>query len=146
VEIDFLKGHHLEARDNWGRSYETKWGKLNLGACIQQGDYGMRGEQGMLEALAFRLFNLAGVESSHTHWVQLRIVDSPEESPADQYRGDFWGLYLAVENLDDNFLEEHGLPDGSCKIDLAGPSWSTLPKALQRTRRRAPLHERPQPD
>jgi len=120
-KIDFLKGHHLEARDNWGQRYDTKWGKLNLGACIQQGDYGMRGEQGMFEALAFRLFNLAGVESSHTHWVQLRIIDSAEESPMDQYQGDFWGLYLAVENLDDNFLEEHGLPDGNLyKIDVAG--------------------------
>jgi hypothetical protein len=76
----------------------VKWGKLNLGACIQQGDYGMRGEQGMFEAVGFRLFNLAGIEASRTHWVHLRIVDQSEESPLDQYSGDFWGLYLAVEN------------------------------------------------
>lgn len=118
-KIDFLKGHNLEARDNWGRRYKTKWGKLNLGACIQQGDYGMRGEQGMFEAVAFRIFNLTGVEASHTHWIQLRIIDEAEENPADQYRGDFWGLYLAVENPDDDFLEEHRLPEGNLyKMDM----------------------------
>lgn len=121
-KIDFNKGHHLEARDNWGQRYHEKWGKLNLGACIQQADYGMRGEQGMLEALTYRLFNLAGVEASHTDWVQLRIVDEPEESPADQYHGDFWGLFLATEELDDTFLKEHGLPEGNLyKIDFGGP-------------------------
>jgi hypothetical protein len=112
-KIDFNKGHHLEARDNYQRKYETKWGKLNLGACIQQGDYGMRGEQGMFEAAAFRLFNLAGVDAPHTHWIQLRIVDGEEESPKNQYQGDFWGLYLATEEVDEDFLEEHGLPEGN---------------------------------
>ena len=128
-KIDFLKGHHLEARDNWGRKYPKKWGKLNLGACIQQADYGMRGEQGMLDAVSFRLFNLAGVEASQTHWVQLRIVDGAVENPHDQYRGDFWGLYLAVENVDDEFLEAHDLPDGNLyKMDLRGPEAKHLAK------------------
>lgn len=112
-KIDFNKGHHLEVRDNYQRKYETKWGKLNLGACIQQGDYGMRGEQGMFEAVGFRLFNLVGVEAPHTHWIQLRIVDGVEESPKNQYLGDFWGLYLATEEVDEDFLEEHGLPEGN---------------------------------
>ena len=121
-KIDFLKGHHLEARDNWGRKYPKKWGKLNLGACIQQADYGMRGEQGMFDAVSFRLFTLAGVEASHTHWIQLRIVDGPEENPDDQYQGDFWGLYLAVENVDDEFLEAREMEDGNLyKMDLDGP-------------------------
>jgi hypothetical protein len=112
-KIDFNKGHHLEARDSYQRKYETKWGKLNLGACIQQGDYDMRGEQGMFEAAAYRLFNLAGVDAPHTHWIQLRIVDGAEENPDNQYLGDFWGLYLATEEVDDDFLEEHGLPEGN---------------------------------
>lgn len=112
-KIDFNKGHNFEAKDDYQRKYETKWGKLNLGACIQQGSYGMRGEHGMIEAVAFRLFNLAGVESPRTHWIQLRIVDGAEENPGDQYAGDFWGLYLATEEVDDEFLEEHHLPDGN---------------------------------
>jgi len=128
-KFDFNKGHHLEARDNYGRRYKTKWEQLNLSACIQQGDFQMRGEHGMLEAVSFRLFNLAGVEASHTHWLQLRIVDGVEESPANQYQGDFWGLYLAMENPDGDFLEEHGLPDGNLyKIDFGGPKPANLMK------------------
>jgi CotH kinase protein len=112
-KFNFLTGHRFAARDDYGRPYQTKWDKLNLGACIQQGDYQMRGEQGMFEAVGFRLFNLAGLEAPRTHWVHLRIIDQAEESPADQDRGDFWGLYLAVENVDQHFLKEHDLPAGN---------------------------------
>jgi CotH kinase protein len=112
-KFNFLPGHRFAARDDYGNRYRTKWDKLNLGACIQQGDYGMRGEQGMFEAVGFRLFNLAGIEAPETHWVHLRIIDQPEENPADQYAGDFWGLYLAVENEDHYFLKEHDLPAGN---------------------------------
>jgi hypothetical protein len=121
-KFNFLPGHRLEARDNFGRPYETKWDKLNLGACIQQADTGLRGEQGMLEAVGFRLFNMAGVEAPNTHWVHFRIIDGPEESPRDQYSGDFWGLYLATENLDGHFLKEHNLPKGNLyKMEFFAP-------------------------
>lgn len=112
-KIDFNRGHYLAARDNYGRPYATRWAKLNLRSCIQQGDYGERGEEGMFEAVGFKLFNLAGVEAPQTHFVQFRIIDEAAESPADQYRGDFWGLYLAIENEDGQFLKEHRLPDGN---------------------------------
>ena len=112
-KIDFTSGHPLSAGDNYGEPYRAKWGKLNLRSCIQQGDYGQRGEQGMFEAVGFKLFNLAGVEAPNTHWVHLRIIGDATENPADQYRGDFWGLYLAIENEDGRFLKEHKLPDGN---------------------------------
>lgn len=113
-KFDFNRGHDFEPRDNFGRPYSVGWTKLNLGACIQQGDYQHRGEQGMFESAGFRLFNLAGVEAPKTHFVQFRIIDDALESdPASQYQGDFWGLYLAVEQEDGRFLDEHGLPDGN---------------------------------
>jgi hypothetical protein len=121
-KFNFLPGHRFRARDNYGQRYKTKWDKLNLGACIQQADSRLRGEQGMLEAVGFRLFNLAGVEAPHTHWVHLRIIDASEENPADQYAGDFWGLYLATENIDEHFLKEHDLPAGNLyKIEFWRP-------------------------
>jgi hypothetical protein len=113
LKFNFLPGHRFEARDHYGRAYNAKWDKLNLGACIQQGDYGMRGEAGMFEAVGFRLFNLAGIEAPHTHWVHLRIITDAKENPADQYSGDFWGLYLATENVDEHFLKEHQLGRGN---------------------------------
>lgn len=112
-KVDFNKGHLFQAKDDYGEPYKTKWSKLNLRPCIQQGDYGRRGEQGMYESVGFRLFNLAGVEAPRTHWISWRIVDEPVENPPSQYHGDFWGLYLAIENEDRHFLTEHGLPDGN---------------------------------
>lgn len=113
-KIDMNRGHDFEARDNWGRKIKTPWNKVNLGACIQQGDYDHRGEQGMFESVGFRLFQLAGVPTPDTAFVTLRIIDEPEEaSPTTQYEGDFWGLYLLVEQENGRFLEEHGLPDSN---------------------------------
>lgn len=113
-KFDFNRGHEFRARDNWGRKFSTSWTKLNLGASIQQGNFNHRGEQGMFESVGFRLFQLTGVPASHSAFVQFRIVDAPGESlPDNQYDGDFWGVYLAVEQLDGRFLDEHNLPDGN---------------------------------
>jgi hypothetical protein len=105
--------HNLQAKDDFGKLYPVSWNKINLRACIQQGDYGQRGEQGMFESVGFRLFRLAGVAAPNTHWIQLRIIDEAKENPPDQYRGDFWGLYLAIENEDGRFLKTHHLPSGN---------------------------------
>ena len=112
-KFDFNRGHRFEARDDYGRKYDTKWDKLNFSACIQQGNYWHRGEQGMFEAGGFKLFNLTGVPAPKTHWIQFRIVDEGSETGYTQYEGDFWGLYLVLEQMDGAFLDEHGLPDGN---------------------------------
>lgn len=121
-KFDFERAHHLSATDDFGQPYKEKWGKLNLGACIQQGNYRSRGEHGLFEAATFRLFNLAGVPAPKTHYVHLRIIDQPEENPANQYEGDFWGLYLATEEIDEHFLDEQALPRGNIyKWDYSRP-------------------------
>ena len=124
-KFNFNRGHALQARDIYRNKYSVEWDKLNLGACIQQGDYLHRGEQGMFEAVGFRLFNLAGVEAPHTHYIHFRIIDEAHEDgrlnashppltdSGTQYDGDFWGLYLATEQIDGRFLEEHGMADGN---------------------------------
>jgi hypothetical protein len=113
-KFEFNKGQDFEARDNFGRPYQVLWSKLNLGACIQQGQFGHRGEEGMFEAVGFKLFNLAGVEAPHTHWIHFRVIDEENESdPGNQYAGDFWGVYLAVEEMGGRFLREHQLPNGN---------------------------------
>ncbi len=44
-----------------------------------------------------------------------------DESPSDQYHGDFWGLYLAIENEDGHFLKAHRLPSGNLyKMEFGG--------------------------
>ena len=126
-KFDFNRGHSFQARDDYGRKYDTKWDKLNFSACIQQGNYWHRGEQGLFEAAGFKLFNLAGVESPKTHWLQFRIIDELDETGATQYVGDFWGLYLVLEQMDGRFLDEHGLPDGNLyKMDNVYPDGGDL--------------------
>lgn len=113
-KFDFNRGHSFRARDDYGSQYKTRWAKLNLGASIQQGDYLHRGEQGMFESVGFRLFNMVGVEAPRTTFVTFRIVDDAiEADTVNQYQGDFWGVYLATEQMDGRFLEEHDLPDGN---------------------------------
>jgi hypothetical protein len=112
-KIDLPPGQEMRLKDDLGRPYPVGWTKLNLRSCFQLGAYGHRGEQGMFEAVNFRLWNMVGVEAPLIHWVHFRIIDEAEESPADQYHGDFWGLYQAIENEDGRFLKTHGLPDGN---------------------------------
>jgi hypothetical protein len=108
------RGHEFQARDNWGRKYPTTWNRLNLGASIQQGNFNHRGEQGMFESVGFRLFNMAGVESPHTTFITFRVIDEALEAhPTDQFEGDFWGVYLVVEQEDGRFLDAHDLPEGN---------------------------------
>ena len=113
-KFDLNRGHDLEVRDNWGKKYKTAWTKLNLGSAIQQGDFNHRGEQGMFESLGFRLFQLADVGAPHTAFASFRVIDDAlEQDPASQYEGDFWGVYLMIEQENGRFLEEHNLPDAN---------------------------------
>ncbi len=112
-KLNFTHGHRFMLRDNYGNPYATGHDKVNLRPLIQQADYLHRGEQGMFESVSLRLFNMLGVAGSRTHWIQWRVVDGADEYGPTQYDGDFWGLYLAVEEGDGNFLKEHNLPDGN---------------------------------
>ena len=112
-KFDFNRGHGFQARDDYGKKYKTKWDKLNFSSIIQQGNFGHRGENGMFESVGFRLFNLAGVEGPHTNFVHFRIIESAFENAGNQYSTDFQGPYLAIEQLNGDFLDAHGLPDGN---------------------------------
>ena len=113
-KFDLNRGHDIEMRDNWGRKYKVPWTKLNLGASIQQGDFNHRGEQGMFESVGFRFFNLADVAAPNSTFCTFRVIDDVlEQDPGTQYEGDFWGVYLAIEQENGRFMEEHDLPDGN---------------------------------
>lgn len=120
-KFDFNRGHEFQAYDDYGQPYAVKWDKLNFSAVIQHAQRKFRGEQGLFESLAYRLFNLFGVPTSNSNFVHFRVIDERSQDGVNQYESDFWGLYLALENLDGNFLEEHDLPDGNL-YDMQ--SWS----------------------
>lgn len=134
-KFDFNRGHDLVARSNYGVPYNQTWKKLNFSSVIQQGDFNHRGEQGLFESVGFRLFQLTGIPAEHTHFAHFRIIERPSETnnSSNQFDDDFQGLYLAIEQQDGQFLDEHGLPDGNLykmengtgELNNQGPS---LPK------------------
>jgi len=113
-KFDFNRGHYFQGRDDDGRKYKEKWDKLNFSACFQFDNTHNRGEHGMYEAITARLFALASVPVSRMNWLHFRVIDHVQEAYAtDQYEGDFWGLYLAIEQPDGRFLKANDLPDGN---------------------------------
>ena len=111
----FNHGHELIARDLHGRAYESTWDSLNLNPGLSTPYLPvLAGIAGLDEAFAFRAFQLAGVPSANTFWIQFRVIDSAAESSTNsQYDGDLRGLYLAIEDMDGALLKERGLPDGN---------------------------------
>ena len=110
----FNRGHYLAARDDYGRLYQAPWNNLNLNACASPWVQMNRGMAGMDEALSFRSYQLAGVPAANTHWLHFRVISSAAESSAqNQYQGDLWGLYLAVQSMDGAWLDDLGLPSGN---------------------------------
>ena len=112
--IHFNTGHDFAARDNYGHLYAEKWGKLVLNANASPWMPVNRGMAGLDEAVSQRLFQLAGVLAPNTNYVQWRVIDDAQEAPSsNQYGGDLWGLYLAIENPGGHFTDQHGIDDGN---------------------------------
>jgi len=113
MRIRFRTGRYLQARDRYGRKYETDWRTLNIGKLF---DAHRENNYGITETLNNELWNLCGVPAPYMHPFHFRVVDSPYEAPPGtngQYYGDFWGMFLATEDFDARFLDAHGLPDGN---------------------------------
>lgn len=112
-KLRFNRGRWLEMPDDYGLNTTTVK-TLNISSVPAPWAPWNRGVHGLDEAMAFRLSNLAGAPAPRTSYLQLRVIDGAmEQNPASQFDGDFWGLYLAFENTDNQFKEEHGLPDGN---------------------------------
>ncbi|MGI8604245.1 MAG: lamin tail domain-containing protein [Verrucomicrobiales bacterium] len=111
--ILFNRARDLEPRDNWGRKYSATWNNLPMDANASPWASVHRGSAGVEEALSYRVFEVAGNASLRTHYVHFRVIDAAQESGPTQYDGDFWGLYLALEPSEGNFLDERNLPDGN---------------------------------
>jgi len=113
MRIRFNRGSYLQARDEDGQEYATKWRQLVVSKM-----FGNRQDinYGLAETINNEMWNLVGVPAPDTHWFHFRVVDGAEEVPAGsnaQYYGDFWGMFMAFEPYDVRFLEAHDLPKGN---------------------------------
>ena len=109
----FNDGDPVQFHEQSGREYPKKWKSLNTHRLISA-----RGESnfGLYEAVNSALWNVTGTPSPFTHWTHIRIVKGPQEQPAGtngQHLGDFWGLALALEDYDANFLDAHKMERGN---------------------------------
>lgn len=126
--LKFNRARDFQAYDNWGHPYAETWNSLGLNACASPWASVNRGAAGLDEAGPFRLFDLAGLPSLRTSYVHWRIIRRAAEvntagatitgdplgsNIKGQYSGDLWGLYLAMEPTEGNFLDERGLEDGN---------------------------------
>jgi len=109
----FNRGTDFAARNNYGKKYDHSLRRLNLNSCSSAWVPVNRGMAGLDEAVSFRLYQLAGVLAPNTHYCLLRVIDDGAEATAEQYVGDVWGLYMALEHTDGRMLDEHGFPDGN---------------------------------
>jgi hypothetical protein len=105
--VRFNRGNLFRGRFNDGSEYPRGRRRLNL--MTAQHDPGKpRGESGVFESLAWRLFREAGVLSAATSFIHLRIIRSPEEH--DQFLGDFFGIFLDIQEIDATALQDNGRP------------------------------------
>jgi hypothetical protein len=114
-KIEFLNGHPLLARDNYGNLYAEPWDEINVLPGTNpwwRNDVSTDGTV-LFEPAAFKLYELAGAPSPNTTYFNFRVVDSASENGVNQYGGDFWGLYIGIEQPDGSFLDERGLEDGN---------------------------------
>ncbi|MEN8796301.1 MAG: lamin tail domain-containing protein [Akkermansiaceae bacterium] len=112
--IYFNPARELEVRDHFGKKYGESWNKLTMNSCASTRNAGNRGMAGMDESLSFKVHQLTGALAPHTSYLHFRVIDNAvEASPTDQYTGDLWGLYLAIEELDGGLLDNRDLPDGN---------------------------------
>jgi hypothetical protein len=114
-KIEFSTGHELQARDNYGNPYAELWDEINILPGTNpwwRNDVSTDGTV-LFEPAAFKLYELAGSDAPKTHYFQFRVIDAASEDGANQYGGDFWGLYIGIEQPDGSFLDERGLPDGN---------------------------------
>ena len=113
MRFRFNEGHYFEARDQKGRKYPTEWRTLNTAKMFGPRD---TGNYGLAESMNFLLFNLVGVPAPFVHTFHFRVIDAVDEAPTGpggQYKGDFWGMALAIEDYDSRFFEAHGMDKGN---------------------------------
>ncbi|HRT22773.1 MAG TPA: lamin tail domain-containing protein [Anaerohalosphaeraceae bacterium] len=113
MKFRFNRGHYFQARDLYGNKFPSRWQHLVTGKMFGNR---LKGRYALNEILDMTLWNQVGVPAPAGWWFHFRVIDAAEEAPATpngQYEGDFWGLYLAWEDYDGAFLDNHGMPKGN---------------------------------
>ena len=120
--IHFNRARRFKPLDNWGQPYNSTWTRINMQPMSSPWAAVNRGMAGLDESLTMRMYELAGIPSPQTHYFAFRVIDDERESDSrNQFEGDVWGVYLAMESPNGSFLKDRGLADGNIyKIEGGG--------------------------
>ncbi len=124
-KVRLNQGHLFQGVDNDGQPFGEPRKTINLNAVTQNMNLPNphRGECGLFEWCGFLLFKMAGVGSPETTFVHFRVIDNEDESGEDQYSGDFYGIFLDIEQPDQRLLETNGYsPD--CNLYKMNRGWT----------------------
>jgi hypothetical protein len=111
--LKFNKGQDVPFLDHDGLPFPAPLDGLNLNPGGSTPYLPVhRGISGLDEVLSMRAYRLAGVPSPPATWIQWRVVTDAEEAPKDPYKGDLWGLYVAIGEMEPELLADRILPDG----------------------------------
>ncbi len=106
VKFDLNSERGITPQDDCGEEYEEERGKLTLsGTYINDIT-----THGMTESVIHKVLQLNGAMGRDVDYTQFRVVDQSTETGAG---GDFWGVFLILENYDGEYLEEHNRADGN---------------------------------
>ncbi len=107
IKIDLNSEKKAKALDDCGDDYNEKRGKLALSGTWSNDI----AAHGLTESLIYKVLELCDAPFyRNTDYTQLRIVDQSTEAGN---TGDFWGVFLIIEDYGGDHLEEHNHPEGN---------------------------------
>lgn len=106
LKFDLNREHSFETQNDCGQTYDIDRGKLILsGGWVND-----EGAHGLTESIIYKILTLTGSIERAVNYSQFRIVDEVQETGNG---GDFWGLYLMLEDYSGDLLDEHKLDEGN---------------------------------
>lgn len=101
IRIKLNREHSFETQNDCGQTYDEDRGGLALsGGWVHD-----EGAHGLVESLIYKILTLVGSIERAVNYTQLRVVDEAAESNSNG--GDFWGLYLIMEDYGGDLIDEH---------------------------------------
>jgi len=107
IKLGLNKENPISLKSDCGESYDVKRDKL----IFSGGWVNDIASHGLTESLIYKLNELTGSLPRHTDYVQMRIVDNELETGNE--KGDFFGLYILMEDYNGDYLAEHDFAEGN---------------------------------
>jgi len=106
IKIDLNNERGIKVEDDCGDEYKQERDKLILsGTWVND-----IASHGLTESIIYKLVELTGGLPRYTDYSQLRIVDKAQETGN---TGDFWGVFLILEDYEGDYLKEHDFAEGN---------------------------------